>query len=361
MMVRMFRRGAACLIALALAVFAAVPAQAQEEPLLPDLDKLEQLLDAFTDVMYGQEFTGFTAAASDQTPQVVYGLMWRLLYRGLLPYTPVDGVVTLTKEQLENLYSQLFAAGSFLLPDEDCCDMITRTEDGMAFDVSTAGSGMAGMQIMLASGEESTQTQQLMLELFHVDEDYYLYSDDSLLHADWYGSALAEMIRDASSPFGWKLVTWGSADDLEDSGLDQASATPALQAYVNETLGFSLMYPAGIPQQSLQETANGVQGQTVDGKVKLAVEISDTPGASMEQTLEATLKPEGSVVETFPDQQYFTLSYIRNGQITTQMVLVAGGKTAAASLTYPADEMETYAVYASCMINSFALTAFSVG
>ena len=34
---------------------------------------------------------------------------------------------------------------------------------------------------------------------------------------------------------------------------------------------------------------------------------------------------------------------------------------ATASLTYPADEMETYAVYASCMVNSFALTALSVG
>lgn len=88
----MFRRFAACLMSLMLA-FSWTAAQAEQEPLLPDLDKLEALLDAFTDVMYGQEFTGFRADASDQAPQVVYGLMWQLLYRGLLPYTPVDGVI----------------------------------------------------------------------------------------------------------------------------------------------------------------------------------------------------------------------------------------------------------------------------
>lgn len=99
----MFRRFAACLMSLMLA-FSWTAAQAEQEPLLPDLDKLEALLDAFTDVMYGQEFTGFRADASEQAPQVVYGLMWRLLYRGLLPYTPVDGVITLTQAQLESLY-----------------------------------------------------------------------------------------------------------------------------------------------------------------------------------------------------------------------------------------------------------------
>ena len=114
----MFRRFAACLMSLMLA-FSWTAAQAEQEPLLPDLDKLEALLDAFTDVMYGQEFTGFRADASDQAPQVVYGLMWRLLYRGLLPYTPVDGVITLTQAQLESLYGQLFAQGSFILPEED--------------------------------------------------------------------------------------------------------------------------------------------------------------------------------------------------------------------------------------------------
>ena len=70
----MFRRFAACLMSLMLA-FSWTAAQAEQEPLLPDLDKLEALLDAFTDVMYGQEFTGFRADASDQAPQVVYGLM----------------------------------------------------------------------------------------------------------------------------------------------------------------------------------------------------------------------------------------------------------------------------------------------
>lgn len=355
------RRLAACVLSLTLACSALAPAQAEQEPLLPDLDKLEALLDAFTDVMYGQEFTGFNAATADQAPQVVYGLMWRLMYRGLLPYTPVDGVITLTTEQLESLYGQLFAAGSFLLPEEDCCDMITRTADGMAFDVSTAGSGMAGMQIMLASGDESTQTQQLMLELYHIEEDYYLRNQDSLLSADWYGSALAEVIRDESAPFGWKLVAWGSADDLEDSSLDQSSGTPELQEYLNQRLGFSVMYPALIPQDSLQETDTGVQAQSPDGKLSFSVVISATPDATLESTLESLLKPEGSVVESYPEQQYFTLSFTQNGQVTTQMVLVAGGMTATASLTYPADEMETYAVYASCMINSFALTALSVG
>ena len=69
----MFRRFAACLMSLMLA-FSWTAAQAEQEPLLPDLDKLEALLDAFTDVMYGQEFTGFRADASEQAPQVVYGL-----------------------------------------------------------------------------------------------------------------------------------------------------------------------------------------------------------------------------------------------------------------------------------------------
>lgn len=356
----MFRRFAACLMSLMLA-FSWTAAQAEQEPLLPDLDKLEALLDSFTDVMYGQEFTGFRADASDQAPQVVYGLMWRLLYRGLLPYTPVDGVITLTQAQLESLYGQLFAQGSFILPQEDCCDMITRTADGMAFDVSTAGSGMAGMQIMLASGDESTQTQQLMLELYHIDEDYYLRNEESLLNANWYGSALAEVIRDEYAPFGWKLVSWGSADDLEDGSLDRSSDMPELREYINERLGFSVMYPALIPQESLKETETGVQAQSADGKLTFSVNISDTPDATLESTLEAMLKPEDSVVETYPEQQYFTLSFTQNGQVTTQMVLVAGGKTATASLTYPADEMETYAVYASCMVNSFALTALSVG
>ena len=65
----MFRRFAACLMSLMLA-FSWTAAQAEQEPLLPDLDKLEALLDAFTDVMYVQEFTGFRADASEQAPQV---------------------------------------------------------------------------------------------------------------------------------------------------------------------------------------------------------------------------------------------------------------------------------------------------
>lgn len=359
MMLRLLRRAAACLTALLL--LAAPLAQAEQEPLLPDLDKLEQLLNAFTDVMYGQEFTGFSAETAEQAPQVAYGLIWRLLYRGLLPYAPTDGVVTLTTAELEALYGQLFAGGRFVLPEEDCCEMITRTPEGMAFDVSTAAAGMAGMQIMLASGDEATQTQQLMLELYHLQEDYYLFSDDALLHADWYGSALAEVIRDESAPFGWKLVAWGSADDLEDASLDQGSGTPELREYVDERLGFSLMYPALIPEQSVTATESGMEAQSPDGQVTLSVNISDTPDATLQGTLDGLLKPEDSVVESYPEQQYFTVSFTQDGQVTTQMVLVAGGKTAIASISYPAAEMETYAAYASCMINSFALTALSVG
>ena len=63
----------------------------------------------------------------------------------------------------------------------------------------------------------------------------------------------AEVIRDESAPFGWKLVAWGSADDLEDASLDQGSGTPELREYVDERLGFSLMYPALIPEQSVTQ------------------------------------------------------------------------------------------------------------
>ena len=360
-MKQLLRRVIACLVSLGMALTLAPAAMGEQEETLPDLEKLESLLNAFADVMYGQEAVHFSAAASEQAPQVVYGLIWRLLYRGLLPYTPTDGVVTLSQTELENLYGQLFAAGSFVMPEEDCCDMITRTENGMAFDVSTASAGMAGMQIMLASGEETTQTQQLMLELYHVDEDYYLFSDEHLLQADWYGSALAEVVRDASAPFGWKLASWGSADDLQDGSLDQTAGMPQLREYVHEALGFSLMYPALIAPESLTETAEGVRGASPDGQIEFSVEISDTPDATLEGALDSLLKPEDSVVETYPEQQYFTLSYTQEGRVITQMVLVAGGKTAVAAMSYPADEMELYAVYATCMINSFALTALSVG
>ena len=104
-----------------------------------------------------------------------------------------------------------------------------------------------------------------------------------------------------------------------------------------------------------------MEAQSPDGQVTLSVNISDTPDATLQGTLDGLLKPEDSVVESYPEQQYFTVSFTQDGQVTTQMVLVAGGKTAIASISYPATEMETYAAYASCMINSFALKALSVG
>lgn len=348
-------------LCLALMLLWTAPVRAQEEAALPDMEKLTALLDAFTDTMYGRDTAHFAAADAAEQPQIVYGLIWRLLYRGLLPEagTPVDGVITLTEQQLHTLYGQLFDGGMFVLPAEDCCEMITRTPDGLAFDVSTAAAGMAGMQIMLASGDGESDVQQLMLELYHVDQDYYLFSDDGMLHADWYGGALAEVTRAEDAPLGWRIVSWGNADDLGDGALEQGAAEPKLRACVSDRWGISVMLPEELPEPT--ETETGLRAQTEDGRVVFTMETRPAAEADLEALLAELAARPDSVTELDVQRQCCTASYEEEGRIITRLGMIAQDTVYVLSFSYPAAEMETYAIYAECMNHSFAITALAVG
>lgn len=351
----------AMMLCLALMLLWITPVRAQEEAALPDMEQLEALLDAFADTMYGRDTACFAAADAAAQPQIVYELMWRLLYRGLLPEagTPVDGVITLTEQQLHTLYGQLFDGGTFVLPAEDCCEMITRTPDGLAFDVSTAAAGMAGMQIMLASGEGDSAVQQLMLELYHVDQDYYLHTDEDMLQADWYGGALAEVTRAEDAPLGWRIVSWGNADDLGDGALDQGASEPRLRACVSDRWGISVMLPEELPEPV--ETATGLHAQTADGRVVFTMETRPAGALRLEELLAELAAQPDSVTELDPQRQYCTASCEEDGRIVTRLGMIAQDTVYVLSFSYPAAEMETYAIYAECMNHSFAITALAVG
>ena len=343
------------LLAWALAAVMCWTGAACAEEALPQMDGLEKLLNALTDTMYAQERTAFDSNAEDQ-PGVAYGLIWRLLYRGLLNVESADGEVRLSETKLSEIYDQMFAAGAFVLPDEDCCEAITRTEDGLAFDVSTASVGMAGMQIAQIAAGEQDDAQRLVLELYHIDEDYYMQDEESLLNAKWYGSAVVDVQRDENAPFGWKIIRWSDAKDLAESTLN-SMAGPEMQEYVSDALGFRVMYPAAITQ--VQETAAGVQGQSADGRVTLQVSVEAADCTLAEALVRYT--EEDAIVNVHEDQQYFTVSVQRDELVTTRVVLLAEGRLAVAALTYPAEDMEIYAACAEGMENSFTLTAQSVG
>ena len=250
----------------------------------------------------------------------------------------------------------MFAAGAFVLPDEDCCEAITRTEDGLAFDVSTASAGMAGMQIAQIAAGEQDDAQRLVLELYHIDEDYYMQDKESLLNAEWYGSAVVDVQRDENAPFGWKIIRWSGADDLAESTLNTMAGLE-MQEYVSDALGFRVMYPAAITQ--VQETETGVQGQSADGRVTLQVSV-EAADCTLAEAL-ARYTEKDAIVNVHEDQQYFTVSVQQEELVTTRVVLLAEGRLAVAALTYPVEDMEIYAACAEGMENSFTLTAQSVG
>ena len=83
------------LLAWALAAVMCWTGAACAEEALPQMDGLEKLLNALTDTMYAQERTAFDSNAEDQ-PGVAYGLIWRLLYRGLMYVERADGDVRLS-------------------------------------------------------------------------------------------------------------------------------------------------------------------------------------------------------------------------------------------------------------------------
>lgn len=337
-----------------LLVMCITPALAQEDA-LPDLLPLEQLLDALTDTMYNQGLHTFDSATAE-TPTVAYGLIWRLTYRGQLDVQPVDGVVTLTAQQLAAVYHQLFAQGAFVLPAEDCCDMITRTEDGLAFDVSTAAAGRAGMQITLVTAEENG-VQQLLLELYYADADYYAAQPEDLLTADWYGSALVTVQRDEAAPFGWRILAW-TEEELGDAGLEPDSTAPALQAYTQAD--FTVMYPAAVPASALTVTDTGMSGRMdeLNFSVTTRTVPQDTTLAAVQAEM---ILPADAQVEQAPGGLSFTVMYQEGTDTVVRVVSVAAGQAAELTLRYPTADMELYAAYADGMANSFALTGVSVG
>lgn len=192
-------------------------AAAEETDTLPDMDGLTALVDALTDTLHAQELTAYTAGAEDAPAEVSYGLIWRLLYRGQIPaQVSEDGSITLSASELSALYDGLLAAGSFVMPEEDCCEAITRTADGLRFDVSTAPGSCAGMQVMLVDAGASPDTQTLLCETYAAPVDWYALDDESLLTADWYGTVLIEVQRDEAAPLGWRIVSFAPAVDTDD-------------------------------------------------------------------------------------------------------------------------------------------------
>lgn len=245
-------------------ILANIPATSLGEEKQVDASAIQPFLDIIVDAADAREIDAMSMGQADAA-SLTYGIMYRLIYRGIIPATVSDeGIALMDQDALQVLYNQLFAAGEFVLPEEDCCDMIKRFDQGLSFDVSTASGGIAGAHIILAQEQEQTGRLRVVAELYRSQEDYYTFAPEDLDSTEWFGVAEFQLQQDEQSMFGYTLVSYGKyvdSDTMEHSLLD----------YADEAMGFFIQYPNAFEGQ-LQTTDNGVTATLPDGSASFSAQ-----------------------------------------------------------------------------------------
>ena len=343
------------LTVLCLALAAAQPAYAQEGQDPAGLSRLQPFLDVIADTAQSREIVE-AAMGRGEDPSLSYGIIYRLLYRQLVSAgVTEEGVTVLTEDALAALYLKLFAAGDFIMPQEDCCDMILRTENGLAFDVSTALASLTGTQVMLMDMEEKTGRLRVVAELYRSPEDFYTFSTEDLETADWFGTAEFQLQRDEQSLFGYTLIAYHQYQD----GAQNSQAETLLE-YEDAKNGFFLRYPqpfegllvpladgvtATLPDQSASFTARRLPGG--DGLIQAAHKAQ---GAH----------PQGELA-VYEEKGYFTLYWQEEGRCHYVISYPGPQSQYTVELTYGAQAEPAYAPYQEYMENSFTVYEFAVG
>lgn len=325
------------------------------------LSRLQPLMDAVTGAALAQDLT---QVGSDPLPPFTYRLMLRLarfeLTRG--KFIPDDaGLYRLSQEELSAWYDRLFTHGSFVMPPTDCCTMITRQCEALAFDVTTAGLSAAGAVPMTA--EETQQGLRVVCELYRSDDpDYHPDSGDAS-QADWFGTGEFLFMADERADYGYTLTSYQVDAQADLTALGDTGRESLLAPLEDEALGFSLMYPALLAPYLQGGNAAHLEAALPDGSLRLTASAASNEDQQTLESLAASLAlahPKAELA-VYPEAKYLTLAVTDGSHMTYRVMAVSPSRVYEAALSYALDQKELYALYAEYLENSFAVYEYAVG
>ena len=164
--------------------------------------------------------------------------------------------------------------------------------------------------------------------------------------------AVIELRREDASPVGWKLYRFTVGDTALEEELLEGYIAQTMMEYMNAACGYSIQYPAIFTEDTIVETATGIQAALPDESASFAVSrIDNAEGLTLEGLLQRGL-PQAWINEATGSVQ--SRETDEAGVVHVAVFLVSESYIYQAELNFPQDQAGEYETYADYMTNSFS-------
>ena len=224
--------------------------------------------------------------------------------------------------------------------------------------------GYTGFRPMASDAGAEEGSIQVVGEVYHAAKPYAELTAEERLNVTWDEPAVFLLKSDATAMFGYRVISFsfGSVIDLE--GVMSDYFTSILVEYENNSLGFSVQYPAAFEEDMLTEDENGIAGKLPNGKASFFVKRGANSESQTLEGLKASLEQQPGVVraEINSDFGYLTVQSVSDdGFVSNDLYIATDDFIYQSNLTYHQDVAQDYQMYTMYMENSFIVFEVSVG
>lgn len=221
-----------------------------------------------------------------------------------------------------------------------------------------------GVQYMTGTVSEDGMAAEVAANVYQAPKPMAQMTEEDAAHIKWLGQTAAFSFRKAEdAPNGWRLAAFSFAGDHLEADVD-AYFSENMTEYINDRLGFSLLYPAEFTADILMETEQGIQGSLPDNSASFFARRMDNDNHRSQEDVVASWRQEhpemeisvnditGLIKGTYQDG---------DGKNHVRMMLVTPGYLYEAGLDFNQDKMKAYSLYTEYMSNSFVATELGIG
>ena len=272
---------------------------------------------------------------------------------------PVEGLdpskdaVHLSAPALERAYSQLFAAGSFSMPQQPAVAGVSRTGENLTFDVDALGDAPL-IGVRAYAFHEDNDGVEIMADLYAYESQEMGMSADDIPEEGlaWLRHANVHLSGASASGYGYVVRSFAL------SPLYQAGRVADWQEIENEEGGYSLNLPDNLTLTNSDPFH--CLWQTADGAVQLRINVEDRKGRAVSQLVQEWKAAHGDL--ELSSQEEFGI-YCALGQDTFQALVATDEAPNVYTLRiqFPAQRLEEYSLYSEFIINSMNVWGLSNG
>ncbi len=291
-----------------------------------------------------------------------------------------DGLATLSPDfpMSQEMAGALFAIGSAIPATKmpAASDAAAQTQylqsnfsEGTVFGVTAAegfvpAEGYTGFRPMASDTGAEAGSIQVVGEVYHAAKPYRDLTADEKLAAKWDEPAVFLLKTDDTALFGYRIISFsfGSVISMESVMADYF--TSILMEYENNSLGFSVQYPALFDEDTLTDDESGLYGKLPSGEASFFATRKTNDAADTMDSLKAKLEQQPNVksVAINADFGYLTVQTLsEDGTVSFDVYIVTADYLYQANLTYKQEFADKYQMYTTYLENSFIAFEVSVG